>query len=66
MYLQEMRYVSMNIVSERDNFQWKGHDSLPMKGGDVEFQSGFHPLSIIQTHPPAACTALALHSGWQL
>ena len=64
--LQEMRYVSMNIIGDRDNFVWKGHDALPMKGGDVQFQSGFQPVCIIQTYPPAACTALALHSGWQL
>jgi len=64
--MQEMRYVSMNIIGDRDNFVWKGHDALPMKGGDVQFQSGFQPLCIVQMYPPAACTALTLHSGWQL
>ena len=64
--MQEMRYVSMNIIGDRNDFVWKGHDALPMKGGDVMFQPGFHPLCIVQTYPPAACTALTLHSAWQL
>jgi len=58
--------VSMNIIGDRDNFVWKGHDALPMKGGDVLFEPGFQPLCIVQMYPPAACTALTLHSGWQL
>lgn len=56
----------MNLIGDRDNFVWKGHDALPMRGGDVRFQSGFQPLCIVQLYPPAACTSLTLHSEWQL
>lgn len=63
---QEMRYVSLNVIGDRDNFVWKGHDALPMRGGDVKYQPGFQPLCIVQMYPPAACTAVTLHSEWQL
>ena len=56
----------MNIVSDRDNFVWKGHEALAVKEGDVKYAPGFHPISVMQLHPPAACTALALNSEWQL
>ena len=55
-----------NIVKDHDNFVWKGHESLPVRGGEIDFAAGFQPVSVMQLYPPAACTALALHSEWQL
>lgn len=63
---QELKVVKINIVMDRDGFVWKGHDSLVPREGDVKFAAGFQATSVLQIYPPAACTALALHSEWQL
>ena len=54
----------INIVSDRDNFVWKGHDKLAVRKGSLSFKAGFQPSSVLQLHPPAAATSLALHSDW--
>ena len=56
----------VNIVSDRDNFVWKGHDKLAVRSGSVSLKAGFQPTSIFQLHPPAAATSLALHANWSL
>lgn len=56
----------MNIVLDRDGFVWKGHDELAVRDNVVALQPGFQPTAILQLHPPAAVTALALHSDWGL
>ncbi|XP_025086835.1 lethal(2) giant larvae protein homolog 1-like isoform X2 [Pomacea canaliculata] len=65
-HVQELKASTLNIVSDRDNFVWKGHEMLTPTVGDVSFDAGYHPTCILQLYPPAACTALALHSEWQL
>ena len=62
----EVKGVIVNIVSDRDNFVWKGHEALTVKEGDNKYAPGFQPISVMQLHPPAACTALAQNSEWQL
>lgn len=56
----------IDVVGERDGFVWKGHEALTPTVGDMRFAAGYQPTCILQLHPPAACTALALHSEWQL
>ena len=56
----------MNIVSDRDNFVWKGHDKLTVRPAVQSWKAGFQPSSIFQLHPPAAATALVLHANWSL
>ncbi|XP_064594981.1 lethal(2) giant larvae protein homolog 1-like isoform X2 [Liolophura sinensis] len=63
---QEVKGVNVNIVGERDNFVWKGHEALTLKEGDQKFAPGFQPTCAVQLCPPAACTALAFQSEWQL
>lgn len=61
----DLHRVDANLICDRDNFIWKGHDALPLKR-ETKFQPGFQPVCIVQLNPPATCTALALHSEWQL
>ena len=56
----------MNLVGDRDNFVWKGHESLTVVSGDVRYNQGFQPQCVLQMSPPAACTALSVHTEWQL
>ncbi|KAH3872012.1 lethal(2) giant larvae protein homolog 1-like isoform X2 [Dreissena polymorpha] len=63
---QEVKQVQVNIVGDRDNFVWKGHEAMPSREGDVKYAAGFQPTCIMQLYPPAACTALSFHSEWQL
>ncbi len=62
----ELKTIVVNIVSDRDNFIWKGHEALKVKDGQTKYSGGFQPSSVMQLHPPAASTALAIHSEWQL
>ena len=63
---QEVKPVTVNIVGDRDNFIWKGHEAINPKEGDVKYAAGFQPTCLMQLYPPAACTALSFHSEWQL
>ncbi|KAG5345392.1 L2GL protein, partial [Acromyrmex heyeri] len=63
---KEIKAVIMNIVNDRDGFVWKGHDHLPSRTTSISFAVGFQPQSLLQLYPPAAVTALALHSEWGL
>lgn len=62
----EIPTTTINIVSEKDTFTWKGHEALPSREGESLFSAGFQPTCVMQIYPPAACTALAFHSEWQL
>ncbi|XP_076170884.1 LLGL domain-containing protein l(2)gl isoform X5 [Ptiloglossa arizonensis] len=63
---KESKAVTMNIVNDRDGFVWKGHDHLPARTTSISFAVGFQPQSLLQLYPPAAVTALAIHSEWGL
>ncbi|GAB1609901.1 lethal(2) giant larvae protein homolog 2-like isoform X3 [Argonauta hians] len=63
---QEVAHVTINIVGDNGNFVWKGHEALTPQEGDLKFAPGFQPTCVMQLLPPAACTALAINSEWQL
>lgn len=63
---QEIKVTIVNIVDTSDGFAWKGHEALSVRGGEVKFQAGFQPVALMQLQPPAAVTALTMHSEWQL
>ncbi|GIX73484.1 lethal(2) giant larvae protein homolog 1 [Caerostris extrusa] len=63
---KQLEAHSVNIVSDRDSFVWKGHDQLSLKQGNMKFAPGFVPVTIEQLTPPAAVTAIALHTEWGL
>ncbi|XP_067128411.1 lethal(2) giant larvae protein homolog 1 isoform X2 [Centruroides vittatus] len=63
---KEITYAPANIVGDRDNFVWKGHSQLNRKTGAQKLENGYQPKVILQLSPPAAVTALALHSDWSL
>ena len=62
----EISSSTVNVVSDRDNFVWKGHDALSARSGENKFAAGFQPVSVCQLYPPAACTALALQTEYQM
>ncbi|KAL1494212.1 hypothetical protein ABEB36_009844 [Hypothenemus hampei] len=61
-----LKVVTMNIVSDRDGFVWKGHNQLAPKTGDVHQTRGFQATTLLQLHPPAAVTCAVLHADWGL
>ncbi|XP_063241015.1 lethal(2) giant larvae protein homolog 1 isoform X2 [Bacillus rossius redtenbacheri] len=63
---KEVKVVPMNIVLDRDGFVWKGHDQLTPRTGALPLRPGFQPAVVLQLHPPAAVTALAVHAEWGL
>nr|XP_006817104.1 PREDICTED: lethal(2) giant larvae protein homolog 1-like isoform X3 [Saccoglossus kowalevskii] len=56
---QSIETHAVNIVSDRDEFVWKGHDQLNVKTDDVKMAPGFQANFVVQCTPPAAITALA-------
>lgn len=62
---KEIKVTTMNIVLDH-GFVWKGHEQLTPRGGSLSLAPGFQPVSVLQLHPPAAVTALVLHSEWGL
>ncbi|XP_008203812.1 lethal(2) giant larvae protein homolog 1 isoform X3 [Nasonia vitripennis] len=63
---KEIKSVTMNVVNDRDGFVWKGHEHLPARTASISFAVGFQPHCLLQLYPPAAVTALAMHSEWGL
>lgn len=65
------KVTTMNLVSDRDGFIWKGHDKLNVKPhlhNEVlpPIEYGLKVTGILQVLPPAAITCLALQSNWNL
>jgi lethal(2) giant larvae protein len=58
--------ITINLVGDCDGFVWKSHDKLSVRSGTIEMPSGFQPKGMAQLWPPAAVSALALHSEWGL
>ncbi|XP_053220150.1 lethal(2) giant larvae protein homolog 1 isoform X2 [Podarcis raffonei] len=56
----------VDLLQDREGFTWKGHDRLTPKNGSLAFAPGFQPCVLVQCMPPAAVTAVTLHSEWNL
>eukprot|EP00061_Rhincodon_typus_P013206 g39433.t1 len=63
---QKISLSSVDLLQDREGFTWKGHDRLIPKSGLVSFAPGFQPSFLVQCIPPAAVTAVTLHTEWQL
>nr|UYR00238.1 lethal(2) giant larvae protein [Plectrocnemia conspersa] len=63
---KEVKSVTMDIVSDRDGFVWKGHDHLNIRSGPVNMTPGFQASSVLQLVPPAAVTCCSLQADWGL
>ncbi|GAU88392.1 hypothetical protein RvY_01100-2 [Ramazzottius varieornatus] len=59
-------HLLVNIVGDRDGFVWKGHNPLKLKSSVIKSDVGFQPQMVVQTMPPATCSALTLQSDWHL
>lgn len=66
-----LQMTTMNLVSDRDGFIWKGHDQLKVKSNLLEdnllpIEDGIQVTGVLQVLPPAAINCLALQSTWNL
>lgn len=58
--------AAVDLLQDREGFTWKGHDRLAPRNGPITFTPGFQPSVLVQCVPPAAVTAVTLHSEWNL
>ncbi|KAG9467703.1 hypothetical protein GDO78_014447 [Eleutherodactylus coqui] len=58
--------ATVDLLQDREGFTWKGHDRLTPRNGSLFFPSGFQTTMLVQCMPPAAVTAVSLHSEWNL
>uniref|UniRef100_A0A669QCX9 LLGL scribble cell polarity complex component 1 n=1 Tax=Phasianus colchicus TaxID=9054 RepID=A0A669QCX9_PHACC len=58
--------ATVDLLQDREGFTWKGHDRLAPRNGPITFTPGFQPSVLVQCVPPAAVTAITLHSEWNL
>lgn len=67
-----LKYSSMNLVSDRDGFVWKGHDQLNVRANLLEdnaaplAENGVNITGVLQVLPPASITCMALEANWGL
>ncbi|XP_068141738.1 lethal(2) giant larvae protein isoform X1 [Drosophila tropicalis] len=67
-----LKYSSMNLVSDRDGFVWKGHDQLNVRPNLLEENAtpvgdnGVNITGVLQVLPPASITCMALAADWGL
>ena len=57
---------SSNLVEETTGFVWKGHEQLHVRTNGIKTEPGYEAEFVIQLSPPAATTALAVNSEWNL
>ncbi|XP_053550669.1 lethal(2) giant larvae protein homolog 1 [Bombina bombina] len=58
--------ATVDLLQDREGFTWKGHDRLVPRNTSLFFLPGFQTTMLIQCMPPAAVTAVSLHSEWNL
>ncbi|KAM6184872.1 lethal(2) giant larvae protein homolog 1 [Rhynchocyon petersi] len=63
---QEVSVASVDLLQDREGFTWKGHDRLSPSTGLLPWPPGFQPRVLVQCLPPAAVTAVTLHTEWGL
>ncbi|XP_064135449.1 lethal(2) giant larvae protein homolog 1 isoform X2 [Loxodonta africana] len=63
---QAVSVASMDLLQDREGFTWKGHDRLSPSTGPLPWPAGFQPRVLVQCLPPAAVTAVTLHTEWGL
>ncbi|KAM9695203.1 lethal(2) giant larvae protein homolog 1 [Trichechus inunguis] len=63
---QAVSVASMDLLQDREGFTWKGHDQLSPSTGPLPWPVGFQPQVLVQCLPPAAITAVTLHTEWGL
>lgn len=65
-----LKVTTVNLVSDRDGFVWKGHEALKVRPQHVDdgytTEEGITVSSVLQVLPPAAITCVALQSEWNL
>lgn len=63
---KQLQVEQLSVVEDKHAFVWKGHDQLHTRQGAIKLDVGHQPQAILQITPPAAVTAIALHSEWSL
>lgn len=67
---QPLKVTTMNLVSDRDGFVWKGHDQLKVRQQLLEdtyhTEEGIQILSVLQILPPAQVTCIAMETNWNM
>uniref|UniRef100_A0A8C2SU61 LLGL scribble cell polarity complex component 1 n=1 Tax=Coturnix japonica TaxID=93934 RepID=A0A8C2SU61_COTJA len=58
--------ATVDLLQDHEGFTWKGHNRLAPRNGPIAFTPGFQPSVLVQCVPPAAVTAVTLHSKWNL
>lgn len=65
-----LKVTTMNLVSDRDGFVWKGHDQLKVRqqllDDTYHTEEGVQVLSVLQILPPAQVTCIAMETNWNL
>ncbi|GAB0093657.1 Lethal(2) giant larvae protein [Sergentomyia squamirostris] len=65
-----LKVTTMNLVSDRDGFVWKGHEQLKVRQQLLDdtytTDEGIQIVSVLQVLPPAGITAVTLESAWNL
>lgn len=63
---QAVSVASVDLLQDREGFTWKGHERLSPHTGPLLWPAGFQPRVLVQCLPPAAVTAITLHTEWSL
>eukprot|EP00795_Rhopilema_esculentum_P009139 gene9139-16801_t len=63
--IESPEYENINVIAKLDGFEWKGNGPLSLKQ-NIDGTNGILPERVVQLQPPAAVTAVALNSAWQL
>uniref|UniRef100_M3Z9Y6 LLGL scribble cell polarity complex component 2 n=1 Tax=Nomascus leucogenys TaxID=61853 RepID=M3Z9Y6_NOMLE len=63
---QAVSVAIIDLLQDREGFTWKGHERLSPRTVPLPWPAGFQPRVLVQCLPPAAVTAVTLHTEWSL
>jgi len=59
-----LQVLPVDLVPEPTQHLRRTRRPLRVKQGEVSFGAGFQPICVVQLHPPAVPTAIAVGANW--
>ena len=59
-----LQILPVDLIPEPTQHLQRTRRPLRVKQGEVSFSAGFQPLCVVQLHPPAVPTAMAVGANW--
>jgi len=64
LFVVVLQVLPVDLIPEPTQQLRRTRRPLRVKQGEVSFSAGFQPICVVQLHPPAVPTAIAVGANW--